>query len=990
MPIAYIVHADQDQDYVHHHLAQTLPPLGYPRWIASQFLPADISPARAMAASAAVLAVVSNAAARTERVRLEVTAALTHAHRVIPMQIDGTAVGAVTTALATRAAIDAWYSPHAPRDMVASELAVLLEASLPAAREMAADPLVASVARAAPWNEQVYSELLERALSRHDYTRTTDLVTRLTNHLRAQSVAYGTPAASRDLGALRRRRQFALMQHYAEAVLASGTDDFQVRRQYAQALIELGEYEHAIVVLTRIVDEAGRTHPESYEARGLLGRTYKQRYVNAPSRDAARLMRSAVEWYLPAFQEDPRMVWHGINAATCLRRCEHDGLDIGVADDPVAISREVLDSLASMEKERSLPAFELATRVEALALLGDFDSADLALTEYLAHPGAHAFEVSSTHRQFEEVLQLQRHERGKVLVDRLWDAVLRQRAPISLRASEGNDRRVPVLVSVTDRAWQPTAAGCEILGRMGAVVAMECDRHAIKTILADPLVLDIAESRKTNDANECARSVPYIGVATSYPCTAGTFEERGKHALIAVIDDGIDVLHEAFLDGDGQSRIVGIWDQRDGSGRPPDGFTLGTYHDAAAIARYVADKKVPDALGRNTDGHGTHVASIAAGRKAGDFAGGVAPEARILVVITDAADSIGYSLEHVAALQCIGRVADTLKVPVVVNVSQGMNAGAHDGRSPLENAFDAFSESGSKPGRVVVKSAGNGGQANGHALIQVAKKSRVTVQWQRARDPEWEYEYVEFWWNSANTYRFSLIAPSGAKSEVVDVRSQSLTGELDECPFRMQLVRRHRYNGDSQLVVEIGSVTNNAIPVPHGTWKLEITHADGDAPGVIHGWIERGPRTPSEFLAPHSSSEMTLTVPGTAHSVITVGAVAPGDDDTVDTPPFTANGPTRDNRSKPDVSAPGLNIMAARGGSATGAMTSDGTSMAAPHVAGAIALLMSRAVAMQMELPTSAQINPVLQQKTRNRSGHWNPAQGFGVIDVAGLLAAFE
>ena len=64
---------------------------------------------------------------------------------------------------------------------------------------------------------------------------------------------------------------------------------------------------------------------------------------------------------------------------------------------------------------------------------------------------------------------------------------------------------------------------------------------------------------------------------------------------------------------------------------------------------------------------------------------------------------IGYSSSHIEALAFIEAFAAQLKLPVVVNVNQGMNAGAHDGKSSLEVAFDAFSDSGrSRKGRVVV------------------------------------------------------------------------------------------------------------------------------------------------------------------------------------------------------------------------------------------------------------------------------------------------
>jgi hypothetical protein len=62
--------------------------------------------------------------------------------------------------------------------------------------------------------------------------------------------------------------------------------------------------------------------------------------------------------------------------------------------------------------------------------------------------------------------------------------------------------------------------------------------------------------------------------------------------------------------------------------------------------------------------------------------------------------------------------------------------------------------------------------------------------------------------------------------------------------------------------------------------------------------------------------------------------------------------------------------------------------MAAPHVTGAIALVLSRARKAGKPIPTATQIAAVLTQKTANYAP-WNKDQGFGVIDVAALLAAF-
>jgi len=130
-----------------------------------------------------------------------------------------------------------------------------------------------------------------------------------------------------------------------------------------------------------------------------------------------------------------------------------------------------------------------------------------------------------------------------------------------------------------------------------------------------------------------------------------------------------------------------------------------------------------------------------------------------------------------------------------------------------------------------------------------------------------------------------------------------------------------------------------------------------------------------------------LSIPGTAKNVIAVGAVDAALP--IQVGDFSSYGPTRDGRQKPEVAAPGVQVRAARGGTSTEIKLDSGTSMAAPHVAGAIALLLSRMAKTQQPIPTSTQIASALRRKTRNYNGRWAPGQGFGIVDVAALLAAF-
>jgi endonuclease G len=483
-------------------------------------------------------------------------------------------------------------------------------------------------------------------------------------------------------------------------------------------------------------------------------------------------------------------------------------------------------------------------------------------------------------------------------------------------------------------------------------------------------------------APECDQSLPFIGVRE--PGGVRRFDENGEHALIAIVDDGVDVLHQAFTDENGFTRIVGIWDQNDSTGLPPRGFDYGTFYPRETIDGHLKANTFPPQLGRNVHGHGTHVASIAAGREVGTFAGGIAPAARLLVVVCKPGESIGYSKSHLDALTFIGGMADALQLPVVVNVSQGMNSGAHDGQSLLETGFDEFSKSGRKPGRVVVKSAGNERNKNGHAEVPLMPMSRDRLEWNRHEDASWPFERLELWWSSAHVLEFRLGSPGGAWSPKVSSAAPDVQGKLEGGgTYAVQLVSRHIDNGDSLLRVEIGNKADGVAP---GKWVLEIVSSDVKGPASLHAWIERAARNPSDFKT-HVQERITLSIPATARHVITVGATnsAPP----IEVGDFSSYGPTRDAREKPDVAAPGINIRAADGGTLNGARRESGTSMAAPHVAGAIALVLSKAARSGAQWPTSTQIASALRQKTLNYSGVYTPGQGYGVVDVATLLAAF-
>lgn len=122
--------------------------------------------------------------------------------------------------------------------------------------------------------------------------------------------------------------------------------------------------------------------------------------------------------------------------------------------------------------------------------------------------------------------------------------------------------------------------------------------------------------------------------------------------------------------------------------------------------------------------------------------------------------------------------------------------------------------------------------------------------------------------------------------------------------------------------------------------------------------------------------QMSITDPGNADGVITVGATHRHQPHTYGVSYFSSRGPTGDGRAKPDLVAPGEKITAPVPGG--GLKSLDGTSMAAPHVSGAAALILARHPEL---IGQPAAIKRVLCE-TATDLGRERYFQGSGVVDA--------
>lgn len=557
--------------------------------------------------------------------------------------------------------------------------------------------------------------------------------------------------------------------------------------------------------------------------------------------------------------------------------------------------------------------------------------------------------------------------------------------------------QIPILVHVRSAEWKPAIAGLDIGSRLGHIVSAVATQTAIGALQADPDVISVEASREAGEP-ECTRSLPWLNVPSVH---AAPISQKGAGAMVGVIDGGIDVLHECFQDGNGKSRILAIWDQRDSTGPDPASVKPGVYSQAygtlhlrAEIDQYIAAGAVGKSLGRDLVGHGTHVTSIAAGSPiaASNFPGGVAPAADIVVVIpklkasSNDPMSLGYSTSHVDALAFVRATADEARMPVAVNVSLGMNAGAHDGSSLLELAFDSFSGGGRDPGYVVVKSAGNEFGTNGHASVQAFEGGVIPIEWETAAVPRRE-DYLEFWFPSCDDLKFTLVAPNGSRC-TVDRAAPSASKHYPNglVSMYLDLTRFHKDNGDCRLLVVVRNNQGGSLNVA-GKWKLEVLGNKVFSEGHVHGWVEKADARAVRFLT-GSTNEQTLSIPSTARTVIAVGACAPAFPLTLSA--SSSRGPTRDNREKPELVAPGVGIVAAQAGSTVMLTAMTGTSMAAPHVTGAVALLLAERQQKGLPQLNAAQIKAALSQCLKSFNGRWQSGFGNGGLDVQALLTAFS
>ena len=462
----------------------------------------------------------------------------------------------------------------------------------------------------------------------------------------------------------------------------------------------------------------------------------------------------------------------------------------------------------------------------------------------------------------------------------------------------------------------------------------------------------------------------------------------GEGILVSVIDSGVDYWHPDFRNADGTTRIVGIWDQTLDSKvlneeeedalflyAPPENFLLGTYFSAEMINMALRQENREDGLkivpSVDQSGHGTHVTGFVCGNGSlsnGRYTG-VAPRSEILVV------KIGDSRQFPKTTRLMEAIDFTLKYaqnrggPVAINISFGNNDGAHNGKDLLS---DYINVAGTQWKNVICVGSGNEGNRGKHTEGYYEKGKPEQAE---LAIPNGQQGFsMQIWKSYEDKVDLSIIAPSG-------LRQQILSRRYGIYQYNFQNSRLYiNYSGPTPFQI-LEQYYVEWVPREHridsGLWTFQM-QAEIVRNGRYDFWLQTGGSVLEETRFLNSVDTTTLTNPSDSERVITVGA---WDQLREQLAIFSGRGYTRDERIKPDLVAPGVDIISAAPNDRY--TSKSGTSMATPFVTGAAALLMEWGIVMENDVELYGQkVKSYLRDGAISKQERPNEKVGYGVLCV--------
>jgi subtilisin family serine protease len=518
----------------------------------------------------------------------------------------------------------------------------------------------------------------------------------------------------------------------------------------------------------------------------------------------------------------------------------------------------------------------------------------------------------------------------------------------------------------------------------------------------------------------------------------------GSGVFVGIVDTGVSASHPAMRRADGSTRIAWLLSfDRAPLGLHPDLERAYGCDDGSCAILAAEDIDVALASGAgstlptDTIGHGTHVASTAAGRDANYP--GIAPGADLLVVQSGNGGTALADGDILLGTKFIMDRASEAERPVVVNLSLGSNFGSHDGKSPLELGL---AELAATPGHLIVVASGNEGSVYSLSGSTLPEPLGPHTEAAVLEGGETHVALATAFKSRANLAAYAWIAHPGDALEIAfqsAAKRSAFVGPNDILSVTSaELGDRGSY--EIAILNGKGMESFGDIPSDQAVFVMsgEVQGGEGyelvfRGRGTVELWLEStvalddGTTFPQAVFFPRARTSGTVAIPASHPDLIAVGAsinrtswtdytgttIAADGGVEGGLATFSSAGPNGLGHMKPDLLAPGDNLIAAMSAQAdprlpdsnsqfralgrcpepsteclvvddTHALSS-GTSMSAPQVTGAVALLLEREPSL-----TEAEARSLLRAGARAALDEGYPGNwyGAGELDIRRSLIA--
>ena len=463
----------------------------------------------------------------------------------------------------------------------------------------------------------------------------------------------------------------------------------------------------------------------------------------------------------------------------------------------------------------------------------------------------------------------------------------------------------------------------------------------------------------------------------------------GRDVLVGFVDTGIDYRNPAFMDEQGRTRIAYIWDQSREAldvGQPVFGY--GGEFDSEDINNAIAsDNPYNIVPTRDELGHGTFLASLAAGREAlEENFSGVAPEANIIMVKLKEAsnalrefyyvgqDKTCYSETDIAqGIRYLINKAVQLRKPMVICVGLGTNQGAHDGSSNLELYIESLS---GLRGICFVAPAGNELGGRNHYISAESGREEIVEINVEEGVPGF---VAEIWGNAPGLLNVVVESPSGERLDnIIPNVSASNVGDFlfEGSTVFVENIVVEATTGDQLYFMRFSTPAK-------GIWRIIVRESINMLGQGFNLWLPLREFTGDRVRFVRPSPDIIITSPGNTTGCITVATY---NNESGAIYVKSGRGYTRKGAIKPDITAPGVEIKGVFAGGERALYTEkSGSSVAAAILAGAATLMLQWGIVNRNNLGINTEIIKQLfirGAQRKNQLSYPNNIWGWGTLDI--------